>query len=216
LVKNPANESVAGNLYVDGSTAIAGSEYVAGSLTVAGATTLAGALTSSGTANFTGALQVNGTVGYVLTEIVEETMTPWAAISPIFYPSVWTSTAFTKPSDEIWVFETVASHRGIQGYYYEFAFRYGSQTARSGQYLSFNAIYDFGNGNTITTNFITHRWVVPTGTAIASDTVTVDAYAGNNTQQTLFQTVIPNANITNTFGGTCAASKFRIYKYKTA
>jgi len=216
LVKNPANESVAGNLYVDGSTAVAGSEYVAGSLTVAGATTLAGALTSSGTANFTGALQVNGTVGYVLTEISEETMTPWAAITPTFYSSVWTSTAFTKPSNEIWVFETVASHRGVQGYYYEFAFRYGSQTARSGQYLSFNALYDHGNGSIITSNVITNRWVVPAGTAIASDTVTVDAYAGNATQQALFQTVITNSNITNSFGGTVAPSKLRIYKYKTA
>jgi len=199
-----ATQRLVGNQTVSGSSIIAGNETVEGNLRVVG------------NLNIIGTLTFNGIGGYVLTEVSEQTMTPWAATTPTFYSSVWTSTAFTKPSNEIWVFETVASHRGVQGYYYEFAFRYGSQTARSGQYLSFNAIYDYGNGSIITTNVITNRWVVPAGTAIASDTVTVDAYAGNATQQALFQTVITNSNITNTFGGTVAPSKFRIYKYKPA
>jgi hypothetical protein len=105
LVKNPANKSIAGNLYVDGSTAVAGSEYVAGSLTVAGATTLAGAFTSSGTANFTGALQVNGTVGYVLTEIIEETIPTFSLNTTLTYSTYFTSASYTKPVGEIWIIE---------------------------------------------------------------------------------------------------------------
>ena len=216
LVKNPANKSIAGNLYVDGSTAVAGSEYIAGSLTVAGATTLAGALTSSGTANFTGALQVNGAVGYVLTEIAEETMTPWTATTPGNFNAIWTSTAFVKPSEEIWVFETVSAHSGIRGWSYDFAFRYGSQTAQSGQYLALHAYYDIGNSGVRTTEVTTDRWVVNAGTAIASDTVKVDVYAGSGSGMTLFQTTTAPTNITSTLGGTLADSKFRIYKYKTA
>lgn len=222
LVKNPANKSIAGNLYVDGSTAVAGSEYVAGSLTVAGATTLSGAttasgsFTSSGTANFTGVLQVNGTVGYVLTEISEETMTPYIATTPGYFSAIWTSTAFVKPSEEIWVFETVSAHSGIRGWSYDFAFRYGSQTAQSGQYLALHAYYDIGNSGVKTAEVTTDRWVVNAGTAIASDTVKVDVYAGSGSQMTLFETAIATSNITSTFGGTLAASKFRIYKYKTA
>ena len=216
LVNNPANKSITGNLYVDGSTAFTGSLAVTGATTLTGAITASGALTSSGTANFTGTLQVNGTVGYVLTEILEETMTPWTATIPGVSTAVWTSTAFVKPSEEIWVFETVSTVSGIAGWSYDFAFRYGSQTALSGQYLTYNSFYDASNSGVKTFNLITNRWVVPAGTAIASDTIKVDVYAGNASQMTLFQTTMPVTNITGVSGGTITPSKFRIYKYKTA
>ena len=60
LVKNPANKSIAGNLYVDGSAVIAGATLQTGdvtqtgSVTQTGTVTNSGTLTSSGTANFTG------------------------------------------------------------------------------------------------------------------------------------------------------------------
>jgi len=215
-VRNAGNKTVAGSLFVDGTMVVNGSTKFSQSVLASGAVTASGAFTSNGTANFTGVLQVNGTVGYVLTEIAEETMTPYIATTPGVFAAVWTSTAFVKPSEEIWVFETVSAHSGIAGWSYDFAFRYGSQAFQTGQYLSYHAQFDSGNGAVRTTNVTTHRWVVPAGTAIASDTVKVDVYAGSGSGMTLFQTTTAPTNITSTLGGTLAASKFRIYKYKTA
>jgi hypothetical protein len=57
LVKNPANESVAGNLYVDGTSVVA-SSYVAGNQIVAGNSAVTGNLAVTGTATFNNAPQV--------------------------------------------------------------------------------------------------------------------------------------------------------------
>lgn len=214
--KVSGNLAVNQNLYVDGAMYLNSSTTFAQSVSTNGALVVNGSLTSNGTANFTGALQVNGTVGYVLTEITEETMTPYIATTPGYFSAIWTSTAFVKPSEEIWVFETVSAHSGIRGWSYDFAFRYGSQTAQSGQYLALHAYYDIGNSGIRTTEVTTDRWVVNAGTAIASDTVKVDVYAGSGSGMTLFQTTTAPTNITNILGGTLAASKFRIYKYRTA
>jgi len=215
LVKNTGNKSVAGNLYVDGSTAVAGSEYVAGSLTVAGSTTLAGALTSSGTANFTGDLQVNGTVGYVLTDVVEETMTPWDAILPQNYSSIWTSSAFVKPSNEIWVFEVDFHFSGISGYGFSYGFRYSTETNFSGIYkvAQFHATIGNNGGQVY---HQTKRWVEGIGTTLASQTLKVDTSPFNGSQQTMFRTSYSLVSFAGYGTTTVAPSKFRIYKYKTA
>ena len=219
LVKNPANKSIAGNLYVDGSTAVAGSEYVAGSLTVAGATTLSGAttasgaFTSSGTANFTGALQVNGTVGYVLTEIVEETLASWSAASAGVQSAVVTTASFTKPADEIWVLEIEGTWTMVRGYGASYAFRYSTETFRTGAYLKIDG--DYSSGVTaLSSRSIQHSWVVPLGTALTARTVAVDVLVGSGSQLNMFGNTSLYTDIITT--GTLPVSKFRIYKYKTA
>lgn len=204
LVKNPANGSVAGNLYVDGSTE------------VAGATTVSGALTSSGTANFTGALQVNGTVGYVLTEVVEETMTPWdASTIPQNYNSIWTSSAFVKPSDEIWVFEVDFHFSGCSGYGFSYGFRYSTQTEYSGTYKVAQLHATYGN-NGVQVYHQTKRWVEGVGTTLASQTLKVDTLAAGSSFQTMFRTVYSIVTFAGYGTTNVAPSKFRIYKYKTA
>jgi len=215
LIKNTGSKSVAGNLYVDGSTAVAGSEYVAGNLTVAGATTLPGALTSSGTANFTGVLQVNGTVGYVLTEVLEETMTPWSMSASGNYDSIWTSTAFTKPSDEIWIFETDFHYSGVSGYAFAFGFRYSDQTVYTGTYKALQSHYTVGNNGTQVYHR-TDRWVEGTGTTLTALTLKIDANAGASSLMTMFNTTHSIGTFLGTTSSTVIPSKFRIYKYKTA
>lgn len=201
-VKVTGNEIVTGNVYVDGD------------LVTTGTISSPGTNTFTGTVNFTGALQINGAVGYVLTEVYEETITPWAATSPGVF-SIWTSATFTKPANEIWVLGIDYTHDGAIGYGYEVALRYASQTTRSGQYFHIVGMYDAGV--TWVQSFRENLSVViPAGTAVTNERVAIDVWVGNGSQLRVGQTSLPNTNITNGFGGTNAPSVLRIYKYKTA
>lgn len=209
--------NVTDDLTVGDDATISGDLVVTGGSTLTGNVVVDNGFTSNGIANFTGTLQVGGSVGYVLYELNEQTMTPWTAPSSGFFGTVFVSSSFTKPSDEIWVFESTYSHRGVDGHWYEVGFRNGSQTARSGQYQAFNIFYDYGNSSLFATHLYTVRWTVPAGVAIASDTVAVDAWAGGGTSLSLFQTAILSTSGGISLGSaTVASSKFRIYKYKTA
>lgn len=197
-----------------GNLAVGGNSALTGNLVVTGNVTANGALTSTGVANFTGTLQVNGAVGYVLTEIYEQTITPWEASYGGHYEAVYTSASFTKPSDEIWVFELSANHQGADGYTYIFAGRYGSQTYLTGNYLFQEIISDGQGGGSYQINYYQHRWVVPTGFTFTSETFKIDTFAANGSVMRMFQTAAnTGAGIVT---GSLASSKFRIYKYKTA
>ena len=60
LVKNPANKSISGNLYVDGSTEVAGNQRVAGNLAVTGTSTFTGNVVSNGNLTVSGTFSVAG------------------------------------------------------------------------------------------------------------------------------------------------------------
>jgi hypothetical protein len=110
-VRNAGNESIGGSLFVAGSTNLSGDTNLSGTTSISGSTNVSGALTSTGTANFTGALQVNGAVGYVLTEIIEETIPINSLVQGAnnTLQTLWTSASYTKPAGEIWFIE-VAGH----------------------------------------------------------------------------------------------------------
>ena len=171
----------------------------------------------AGTANFTGVLQVNGAVGYVLTEVVEETMTPWTATVSGNFDSVWTSAVYTKPSNEIWVFEADFHYYGVSGYGFLYAFRYNTETVYTGTYkaLQYHSTYGNNGGQVY---HQTKRWVEGIGTTLSSQSVRVDAGVGVSSQMILFHT----SYAVTSFGGIGATttnvspSKLRIYKYKTA
>ena len=218
-IRNAGNESVAGSLFVAGSasisgaTAISGNTTISGNATISGSATVSGALTSSGTANFTGILQVNGIVGYVLTEVVEETM---SSVTPAVLNTagVFTSAAFTKPSDEIWVFEIDYHLYGISGWGFAVGFRYNSVTAYSGAY-QYTRVWSVA-GNTSPGYF--HeiaRWVAGVGTTFTAETVKCDTRIGSGASVTVFPTSVSMGAWGLTTVNT-VSSKFRIYKYKTA
>jgi len=209
------NETVTGNQTVTGNSTITGTATLNGSSVANGSLTANAAFNSTGTANFTGTLQVGGTVGYVLYEVTDQTITPWEATAVGYAGAIWTSSSFTKPSDEIWRFEVDFSYDGVTGYGWEFAFRYSSQTARSGQYLYISSQYSSGVTNKNTYREIA-SWSVGAGTAISATNFTIDAFAVSGSSFRMFQTSIPTSSVMSTFGGTIAPSKFRIYKYKTA
>jgi len=145
--------------------------------------TFSGTNTFSNTVNITGAVQFNGTAVYALSAITEETITTATGSGVL-----WTSSSFTKPSDEIWVFE-VDAYIGSTGT------------------ISFNFLNTAGTSyNAYITNGVNSapmysRWVVNAGTTLTVETVRIN----NNG---------PSVNLAQTTFG--AANKFRIYKYRTA
>lgn len=204
-----------------------GNSTVGGNLLVTGSSTLTGnviadnGFTSNGTANFTGQLQVNGSTAYVLAEVSEETIPSFVVSSTVSRPmNAWhngfTSSTFTKPSAEIWVFEVVltVNPASVAGTLTIDHFIYASNNANS-------TIYYNRQGKSIgyvaQTNSASHtselKWIVNAGTSLTSETVKLWYY------------VYATADYQHTFGSTDAdattsktypASKFRIYKYKTA
>ena len=138
-------------------------------------------LTLPNTVNFTGTIQYNGTAVYSLSAISEETI-PSATGSGV----LWTSSAFTKPSDEIWVFEvdTLLSTGGLVSL--EFINTSG---------VAYNVFKVTG----VSVTSVFSKWVVNTGTTLTVETLRINALLN-------FQTI-------GTAGG---ANKFRIYKYRTA
>lgn len=118
LVLTPAagqKVDIAGNIEVD-DIAVTDDATISGDLLVTGGSTLTGnvvadnGFTSNGVANFTGTLQVNGTVGYVLTDVIEESI---ASSSPTTGATTWTdlftSSSHTKPTGEVWILELDAT-----------------------------------------------------------------------------------------------------------
>lgn len=194
-VRNFSNQTINGNLFVDGQTNVGG-------------------ILSTGTANFTGALQVNGSTGYVLYEVFEETMTHWIASVPFFHPNVFLSSAFTKPSDEIWFFAMNGTESAISNTIGEFAIRYQSQTPQTGQYVvQHRTSWYEGTGSYFLSKTFYASWIAGIGTTFTNEKVAVDAFAFAGSQMQLFSTTPASSAITT---GTLAPSRFRIYKYKTA
>jgi hypothetical protein len=190
---------------------------IGGTLTVTGASTLTGnvivdnGLTSNGIANFTGTLQVNGTVGYVLTEIVEETITPWITTGESLsaaFATKFTSSSYTKPTGEIWVVTINAS------YYYYVADTYMAiRLIRSSDSLLLTTEYSVEGGGSSYIHYgsFDGQYVFNSASTFTS-TFKVDVRSSNgnwmglgNTDTSLSFVNVP-----------LDASKFRIYKYKTA
>lgn len=229
LVITPAagqKADVAGPLEADSVNSI-GNATVGGNLSVTGTSTLTGnvtatnAFTSNGVANFTGAFQLNGSPAFGLYEVYEETISSFVVSSTVSRPmNAWhngfTSATFTKPSDEIWMFEAVltVAPAAVAGVVTIDHFIYSSNNANT-------VIYSNKQGKNIgsvaQTNSASHtselRWVIKSGTALTSETVKLWYYVNGS------------ADYVHTFGSTAIdavtgklypASILRIYKYKTA
>lgn len=212
---NGAFESTTSNTI--GNSTVGGNHTVSGNLLVAGSSTLTGnviadnGFTSNGVANFTGTLQVNGAVGYVLTEISEESIASWTAPSAGNHFSVFTSAAFTKPAGEIWAFELVYNWTGSVGVGgAAVAGRYGSVTQGTGDYLFHDFYFDSQGGATVYRNTVVQRWIALSATTFTSETFRVDANSSAGVGLQLFNTTTSGLTTSVT------SSKFRIYKYKTA
>ncbi len=104
-----------------GSVNVDGNVYVKEELNVGGRTNLNTLNVSSnsvfsGNTNFTGVFQVNGQVGYVLTEVIEETMNYYTNSSlPITWTNVMTTASYTKPAGEIWLIEAFVGYMRNMG-----------------------------------------------------------------------------------------------------
>ena len=211
-----ASARIAGGQSISSQLSVSGRTIIGGELTANGNIFSSGNNTFTGDNNFTGTLKINGNTCYILTEIFEEIIPPWSAAVAGQYNSVYTSSSFTKPAGEIWVFEVFIMHSGAKGHY-EFAGRYGSTTYQTGEYLFCEKAFDANNVGNITTSFLNLRWIAPSATTFTSETLKIDAYAaaGTSSLMKMFQTTGLTSFI-STSGMMCASSKFRIYKYKTA
>lgn len=201
---------------VVGAATIGGNASVTGTFLVTGGSTLTGnviadnGFTSNGIANFTGTLQVNGTVGYVLTEIVEETMSYSGTLTSGVWTSAFTSASYTKPANEIWIIETDFRFRQEVAYYIAIRLQ---QTTPS---TTLNGLYNIeGAGSNyfhVENGFF--RYCIPSATTFTT-TFTFDFQPSTSgVVVTLGETTFPYAGIFT--DASFPASKFRIYKYKTA
>jgi hypothetical protein len=147
-------------------------------------------LTLPNTVNFTGAIQFNGTPVYALSAVTEETIPNSGYSSGILF----TSSPFTKPSDEIWHFEiegTIARNNSIGVGTHALQFINTSGVSYS-QWLFY-----FTSGSMNQDASFKASWVVNSGTALTVETVRVSPNANSNIAQS-------------------GVNKFRIYKYRTA
>lgn len=148
-------------------------------------------LTLPNTVNFTGDIQFNGTPVYALSAVTEESIPNVNNTNGV----VFTSSLFTKPSDEIWVFEiegVVAKASSAGNITLNFI---NTSSVAYSQWVNYfsstNNDYSFKSS-----------WIVNAGTALTVETVRVTASAANSPG-----TIHIAASGVN---------KFRIYKYRTA
>lgn len=181
---------------------------------IAASTIKTGSVNVSGSVVINGSLSFNGSSGYILYQIYEETMATWQATIGGLNPAVWTSQTFTKPSNEIWILEISAFHRGYRGYSYEFAGRWGDTVLQTGNYLFIEKAFDSAGGGYPSHGWFSWNYIIPSGTAYTDKTVKIDAYASNGSQMALFPTLADGFSAIST-GVANSPSKFRIYKYKT-
>ena len=146
--------------------------------------------TLTGTNDFTGGIKVDGTTGFMLYEIKEETVAFTAASG-----DVWTSSAFTKQKNEMWVLELSVNIEGTVGS----GNVYGTIKTRN----SLNADlvvnqYNWTSTSTASKMPIYFKWFSKVGDSVSGDTVKL--YCENSMR-------------TSTSGAT---SKLTITKFKTA
>jgi hypothetical protein len=218
LVLTPAagqKVDVAGNLEADDINAT-DDVTVGGDLVVTGSSTLTGnviadnGFTSNGVSNFTGTLQVGGTVGYVLTEVVEESMSYTGTPASGAWTAAFTSASYVKPSGEIWIIEADFRFRTEASVYLALRLQ---QTSPSS---TLNGTYNIeGAGSNyfhVESGFF--RSFVPDATTFTS-TFTFDVQpSASGVTFTLGETSFPYAGFFTSVS--LPVSKFRIYKYKTA
>lgn len=194
-----------------------GNSTVGGNLTVTGSSTLTGnvvadnAFTSNGIANFTGQLQVNGTVGYILTEIVEETISVYSTASlPATWTTTWTSSSHAKPVGEMWIVEAIYNYNKNVATYA------GIRLRQTSSATTLTGAWDIEGAASIYQHHEQHvlRWVFQPAASFTS-TFTIDAIASTAGYGfTLGDTAF---NFAGYFPSeTIGPSMFRIYKYKTA
>lgn len=135
---------------------------------------------------------------YSLYEIYEVTPTSYTASASGAWQTAWTSASITKPSSEIWILEldTTCSTYGKEDFT-NIRSKYGS-----GAVLGYDEVWSnhFGGSGTHTKHIL-FKTVVPSGTALSSETYVIEIYSANTpTLATVNSASYP--------------SKFRIYKYK--
>lgn len=144
-------------------------------------------LTLAGTVNITGAIQYNGTAVYGLSAVTEETIS-FASGSGVLF----TSSVFTKPSDEIWHFEvegTFAKQTSTGAITLSFL---NTSGVSYGNWMAWIATGQFNNDLSFKSS-----WVVNAGTALTAETIRINSSTSSWIAQS-------------------GVNKLRIYKYRTA
>lgn len=202
--------TVGGNLTVTGSSTLTGNVIADNGFTSNGVASFAG------TANFTGTLQVGGSVGYVLYEVATLAL-PTTQISrnATGLTSVFNTSTFTKPSDEIWVFKCDFWY-SCNGYPFQVGVRYTNQTIGTGSYLAGESYQDAGAGNIYVVKRFQQEWVVGAGTALTSVAFSIDNFSAGGQFGMMFVNAFSQDGISGGITGNFSTSKINIYKYKTA
>ena len=113
LVKNPANKSISGNLYVDGSTEVAGNQSVAGNLAVTGTSTFTGNVVSNGNLTVNGAFSVAGNTVQNRVDVAVLTRELTKGTLYILTPFAWTDIPYNTINQSTAFVVNAASFTGV-------------------------------------------------------------------------------------------------------
>lgn len=183
------DQSIIGNSYISGNQEIIGNQRIDGNAVF------------NGDVNVTGTLKVNGSTIYSLYEVFEESPSQFTNTSAGAWVLSWTSTAFTKPADEIWIVELDTT---VSCYGREDLSETKIDSSVTGTVRGYDSIWSnhFG-GSGLQYKHILFKYIINAGIAVTADTVR--------------QYVKSAVYFTSTIANSASYPKtFRIYKYKTA
>ena len=215
-----ASVNVNGGLISNSLSVSRGDHRVDGVLYAEGAIQADGAFTSNGVANFTGTLQINGIVGYVLTEVQEESIPSYTSGGAGNSAGIWQSLLFTKPAGEVWIFELNFNHgSNIPSFQsgainYAYCIRYNSTTVYTGTYKAPEVVHRLISGASHASVDLQARqvtWVETSATVLTSERVVFDVYVSS-----AMKMFTSSATVFTGFTTPVASSVLRIYKFKTA
>lgn len=204
-----------GAVIINGHARVNENFYLSGNTTTIGTLTTRGSLMSVGEADFTGTLKVNGTVGYVLTEIVEETIPTTSSVLVNAWTTKWTSASYTKPAGEIWIVETNANFSyEIVNWHCVVLNQAITLPSVSTTTLDGNYFNEGGPSNYHHHDKLDLRYVFNSASSFTC-TFKLDYFSYHAVYS---HTLSPTAFMQPTYltGITIPLSKFTIYKYKTA
>jgi hypothetical protein len=202
---------VNGNMLVSNNLVVGQDVGIVGTVQIGGDLNLSGEATFSDLVDFTGGLKINGNQAWYLYDVVEQDISSYTTTAIATWELAFTSSAFVKPLNEMWVFEA----NGFVSYPTDESVIVRFANAADTVNRSIVAFEEIGGPSPIDTQFFT-KWVVddetPLGDEETPDSIKIyiRCQAGNFNHCSIGRTNI----VVSGFSLSVPNTKLRIFKYK--